>query len=645
MKILTLDVETFYSTTYSLGRMSTPEYILSPEFEFTGLAVKEGDSPSYWVHGTDVPRFFKQQDTNVMSVSHNALFDNAVFAWRCGWVPRAMADTLGISRALLQAYLRSLSLGSVAEYLGLGKKGTNLANVKGMRLAEIQAYPDLYAKHIDYGLNDADLCYGIFQQLVMTGKFPKIELAVMDAVLRCAVTPQFVVNVDKLHQSLAMIKQEKQKTLAEAMALGAGGMDHASDEEWADAAKSTLMSNDKFALLLEAHGVEPPKKISGITGKETYAFAKSDQEFVDLLEHPNIAVQTLMAARLGHKSTIEETRHERFIAITNLDWPATTLTTGGNLRWLPMPLKYSGAHTHRLSGDWKFNVQNMGRGSMLRESLEAPEGYTVVAGDESQVEARFVAELCGQWDLRDAFARGEDVYCDFASTLYNRPITKKEKTERWMGKTCILGLGFGLGDEKFESSIPPKSLDQLGVKMILPPGESKRIVNTYRNKYRAIKATWKLLNEAGIQALSSGVEWRWGPVIFRKEEIELPNGMKLYYHNLRLVPGGRFGTEWVFDYGGKVKRLYGGKLLENIVQALARIITMEAAVRIRARLAKLRIPLALQVHDELVFVVKHEHVAVTKFVLAHELRQRPLWLPNLPLDCEVGSGPNYGEAK
>jgi hypothetical protein len=149
----------------------------------------------------------------------------------------------------------------------------------------------------------------------------------------------------------------------------------------------------------------------------------------------------------------------------------------------------------------------------------------------------------------------------------------------------------------------------------------------------------------GIQALATGQEWRWGPVVFRKEEILLPNGMKLYYHNLRQVAGGRFGTEWIFEYGGKIKRCYGGMLLENIVQALARIITMEAAVRVRMRLAKLKIPLALQVHDELVFVVKKEYEAVTRMVLEHELKVRPAWLPNIPLNCEVGSGPNYGDAK
>jgi len=632
MKIVTLDIESFYSKDYSLRKMTPPEYILSPLFESTGLAVKEGDAPAYWVDGDDVQRYFDQADENVMSISHNSLFDNCVFAWRYGWVPKLMCDTLGVSRAMLRKDSKSLALAKVAELLNLGTKGHNLANVIGMRNHEIKAYPDLHRKHIEYGLNDAELCYGIFKKLVIEGGFPKIELAVMDAVIRCAVEPRFKVNLDVLRASLHTIKQEKENTLAQSMLLGAEG-------------KKTLMSNDAFAGLLRQHGVEPPVKISATTGKLAYAFSKQDQDFIDLLEHPNTAIQTLVAARMGHKSTIEESRHERFIAIGSLEWPKTRRNPGGYTQAMPMPIRYAGAHTHRLSGDWKLNVQNMGRGSPLRESLEAPEGYVVVAGDESQVEARFVVTLCGQEDVRMQFQLGQDVYSIFASDLFGFIVTKNNKIERFIGKQCILGLGFGLGPDKFTKSIPLLAWNQLKMRLEYSLEEGTHAVNLYRTKNHAVKATWKLLNGQGINALTGGGDWQWGPVLFTKEEIVLPDGNKLYYKNLRQRPGGRFGMEWVFDYDGMTKSLYGGKILENVVQALARIVTMQAAVRIKARLIQLGIELALQVHDELVFVVKKEYEAVVRKLLEHELRRRPDWLPNLPLDCEVGSGPNYGEAK
>ncbi len=631
MKIVTLDFETYYSTEYSLRKMSPAEYILDPQYQCTGLAVKRSDQKSFWVDGDDVQEFFDNEPEDVMAVSHNALFDMCICAWRYGWMPKIMVDTLGIARATLQAQLRSLSLDKVAEHLGLGKKTDGLANVKGMRLEQIKQHPDLLRKFIEYGLNDADLCYGIFEELVINRKFPLTEILVMNSVLRCAVQPQFKVNVDVLQQSLNTIRTQKEQTLAQVMLMGVEG-------------KDTLMSNPKFAACLEAFGVVPPMKISGTTGKETYAFAKSDQDFIDLLEHPDPRVQTIVATRLGHKSTIEETRHERFIRIANLNWPATKRNPGGYQRFMPMPLRYSGAHTHRLSGDWSLNVQNMGRTSKLRQALEAPEGYVVVAGDESQVEARFVCTLCGQDDMRDQFDRAEDVYRLFAAILFNKAPELIAKIERFIGKQCILGLGYGLGKDKFSKSIPILAWNQLGIKLPYSLEEGTAAVETYRRTNYKIVAAWKLLNTMGIQTLVNGGEWRWGPVVFRKGEILLPNGMKLFYHNIRQVTSNG-KSEWVFDYGGKIKRVYGGMLLENITQALARIVTMEAAVRVEKYLAKLGIPLALQVHDELVFVVKKEHEAVVRYVLNNELKRRPKWLPNVPLDCELGSGPNYGDAK
>lgn len=633
MRILTLDFETYYDSEYSLKKMSPPEYILSPLYECTGLSVKRGAEPAFWIEGDEVQEFFDDEPMeDVMAVSHNALFDMCICAWRYGWLPKVMVDTLGISRALLQAFLRNLSLDAVAKYLGLGSKTGALASVKGMRLNEIRARPQLYEDFMLYGMNDADLCYGIFVKLVMSGKFPISEIAVMDAVLRCAVQPKFTVNLPKLYQSLAAIRQVKDEILATAMLVGASG-------------KPDLMSNDKFAELLKLHGVEPPKKISMTTGKEAWAFAKTDQEFLDLQEHPSVAVQALVAARLGHKTTIEESRHERFINIANLQWPETRITSGGNLGLLPMPLRYGGAHTHRLSGDWKLNVQNMGRDSMLRESLEVPPGHVVVAGDESQIEARMTCTLCGQEDMRQQFENGEDVYSIFATDLFKFPVSKANKMERFIGKQGVLSLGFGAGGEKFATNLPILAWNQLGVKMDYTLEEGTEVVNTYRRKNHKVKQAWDILNRVGIPILASNNVWQWGPVIFRHEEVELPNGMKLYYHNLRQEPGGKFGMEWVFNYGYKKKRLYGGKLLENIVQALARIIVMDAAVRVRKRLAVLGIELALQVHDELVFVVAAEHEKVVRLVLDHELKVRPLWMPDLPLDCELGSGVNYAEAK
>jgi hypothetical protein len=145
----------------------------------------------------------------------------------------------------------------------------------------------------------------------------------------------------------------------------------------------------------------------------------------------------------------------------------------------------------------------------------------------------------------------------------------------------------------------------------------------------------------GIGTLAgNGGSFTIGPCVFSAGEISLPSGLKLKYHKLRHESGG-----WIYEYGGKIKRLYGGALLENIVQALARIVVMDAAVRLRPKLARLDIQLALQVHDELVYVVPDDLTHIVQKLLLDEMRIPPVWALDLPLDAEADCGPSYGDAK
>lgn len=624
MRTVILDFETYYDKDYSLRKMTPVEYILDPRFETIMCAVKEGwpsNQPTYFVDGADFDRWVKDARLDeALVVSHNALFDMCVLAWRSGVVPKMMVDTLGVSRAVLGHRLRNLSLSSVALYLGLGVKGDTIHNVIGMRRDAIKA-AGLWQSYTHYSMNDADLAAGIYDKLVRSGKFPVRELAVMDMVLRCAIQPQFLLDQNALAEHYAEVQQAKQSLLAIAMLLGADG-------------KPDLMSNEKFATLLRAHGCEPPTKISPVTGLVGYAFAKTDPGFIELEEHPSPAVQALVAARAGHKSTLEESRTERLLNIARLTWP------GNQQGLMPIPLRYAGAHTHRLSGDWKLNMQNLPRGGNLRRALIAPPGHTILTIDASQIEARIVAWLCGQTDLVAQFAAGEDVYSLFAAEIFGYPVDKSLKKERFVGKTSILGLGFGVGDIKFQNTIEVQSQLQLGSKIEMTLAEAARIVNVYRTKNNKISETWRTLNTQGINVLAgNGGSFSIGPCTFEKNAVNLPNGLQLHYHDLHQESGDR-GMQWVFTYGGKPKRLYGGKLLENIVQALARIITMDAALRIQKRLR-----LGMQVHDELVYAVPNERLEEAKRIVLEEMRRRPTWAPDLPLEAEVGVGPSYGDAK
>lgn len=617
MRKIVLDYETYYSQDYSLRRMTPVEYVLDPRFEAIGCAVKEENEEAYWVDGADLPHFFADLDPqNTCLISHNALFDMCINAWHYDFVPRLMIDTLGVARATMGHKLKSLSLEKVALALGVGVKGGTVHKVVGMGAAAIQQ-AGLYDEYIRYAINDAELCYAIYDKLVRSRIFPTSELVVMDAVLRCAIQPQFLLSQTVLAEHLHMVRARK------AALLSRVNLD-----------KSELMSNEKFAQALATLGVEPPRKVSLATGKETWAFAKTDPEFVALEEHDNPEVQALVAARMGHKSTLEESRTEKLLGIAQLRWPDNPQGRA------PMPLRYSGAHTHRLSGDWGINVQNMPRGGALRRAFIAPPNHQVIASDASQIEARIVAWICGQTDLVQQFANGEDVYSSFASKVFGRKINKKEHpAERFIGKTAILGLGYGLGWTKFQRTVKLQSKAQTGQLIDLSDNDASRIIDTYRTGYAAIPAAWRLLNN-NINTLSNGGHFEFGPCVFRKGEIVLPSGLKLHYHDLQYTNDG-----WTYTYGGKPKRLYGGALLENIVQALARIVVMDAAVRLRMRLAPMGVQLALQVHDELVFVAPTEIAQDVKRIALEEMALRPLWAPDLPLAAEADVGDSYGDAK
>ena len=621
MKQVVLDFETMYDQEYSLRKMTPVEYIKDPRFEVIGCAVKVDGGAAFWLEEQELRDYLFQLPAEVAVVSHNALFDMCILAWRFDYIPALMIDTLGMARAWVQHRLRSCSLASVASHLQLPDKGSTVHKVVGMGRDAIKA-AGFWDEYASYSCNDADLCWQIYRRFVEQG-FPVAEILVMDTVLRACICPKFVADQEALLIHLNEVQQSKQSLL----------------DRCGLASRDMLMSNDQFAAALRLLGVDPPTKISAATGNETYAFAKTDPDFLELEEHDNPDVQALVTARLGLKSTIEETRTQRLIAISQLPWP-------GNIQaLLPIPLRYSGAHTHRLSGDWKINLQNLSRGGNIRKAVKAPPGRKVVAVDSSQVEARLAAWFCGEEKLIRAFAKNEDVYSSFASGVFGYPVAKAtHPVERWVGKTGILSLQFGVGWEKFQRTVALQSKAQVGQEIVLSDQEAQNTVNTYRRTYAAIPRMWRKLDSAIPAMTHAECHTEIHPVEVLYEKIKLPSGLFLYYHNLENRDG-----EWVFTFAGKPKHLYGAKLLENIIQSLARIVVMNAAIEVRRKLKTMGLEkdiwLNLQVHDELIYVVPDELAPVVKRLVLHEMCVRPTWGQTIPLAAEGAIGQSYGEAK
>jgi len=442
--------------------------------------------------------------------------------------------------------------------------------------------------------------------------FPKKEFKLIDLTLRMFVDPVLDLDTGMLEQHITETRDHKEELLEKA------GVD-----------KDDLMSNPKFAEVLKSFSVKPPMKISPTTGKETFAFAKSDEEFNALLDHEDERVRALVSARLGTKSTLEETRTKRFIDISKRGL-------------LPVPVRYYAAHTGRWGGDDKINLQNLPsrgtHGKKLKRSIIAPQGHTLVEADSSQIEARVLAWFAQQDDLTEAFAKGEDVYKKMASRIYDVPEEDITKEQRFVGKTTILGAGYGMGALKFQAQ-----LKTFGFDMSLE--EARRVIGIYRDTNWKISQLWRnaqhmlknMVNGEGFTFPKSTIE-----VLPQYYSLKLPSGLQMKYEDLKADQTNE-GVEFHYQTRRGRTKIYGGKVVENICQAIARCIIGEQMLEISK---KYRV--VLTVHDSIVCCVRDEEVEDARKYTEECMRTAPIWaqgIQKLPIDCESGIGKNYGDCE
>jgi DNA polymerase len=629
-RTLFLDFETYYDDEYSLRKLTPPEYILSPKFELIGCAVKEHGTPSRFIDGPDFKAWLSQYDpADTTTVTFNALFDNCILGWRYNFVPARMYCAMRMAAALWGHELRSVSLASVSKYCKLPPKGDEIIAAKGMHRIDLLRSPTDPAQwraYQAYACRDNDNCEGIFNKAYP--EFPAQERKIMDRVLRCAVQPSFWVDTKMLEQHLADLEAFKQKTL-----VAAG------------CTIKELRSNVKFEALLKAKGVDIEYKQSPTNPENKIpAFAKTDEFMANLQDHEDPEVQALAAARLGARSTIEQTRGQRIMDIAKLPW------RGGP--HLPIPLKYSAAHTHRLGGDWKINPQNLPSsrqvGSKLRKSLMAPPNHKVVVADASQIQCRVNAWICGQEDLLQTFRDKGDPYSRLGSYIFGIPVDKTTHGGfcRFVGKTGVLGLGFMCGKDKFYNMVLRTARAQ-GIDPVIlktwTPDLAAKAVRVYRETNHSIVSTWGTLRDILATAwLGMGGPVRFGPCLISRGCVEGPGGLKMRYGNPRIELDVDGKEEFRFDYGARSYKIYSGLFLENIVQFMERIIVMNAMLRVGDRTGA---QLVLQSHDELVWIVPDQDAKEHLAVAIEEMSKPPSWAPDLPMAAEGNIGQSYGEAK
>ncbi len=627
MKIVTFDAETYYDREYSLSKITTEDYVRSPQFELIGFAIKVNDGPTQWVPKPECAAFLKSFDwSDAMVVCQNTAFDGAILDWLYGVKPMVWADTLGMSRALYP-HEKSHSLKAQAERMGVGVKGDEVLNAIGKRYADF--YDAELARYASYCINDVELTYDNFMKYMAMG-FPKQELKLIDLTLRMFIEPVLELDPEKLRDHLEEVKDLKQTLMYSVRAMLSTDSDlEVRQSMWEldnDGLKTLLMSNDKFATVLQSLGIDPPTKISPATGKVAWAFAKTDEAFKALEDHHDPRVQAIVAARLGNKTTLEETRTERFIGMA------------GRGKF-PVPLRYYGAHSGRWSGQDSVNLQNLpSRGNnagKIKKAILAPEGYVVIDCDSAQIEARVLAWLAGQEDLVQAFRDKQDVYKLMATKIYGIAIGDVDKTQRQVGKTVVLGAGYGVGHVKLQGFLK----NQAGVEVTL--AEAKRIIDTYRSTSYKIADFWKAAGEA-LNSLMLGYTDTVDAIglikVIPGKGLTLPNGLHIQYPKLRKITNEEGKTEMVYNSKGLPVRIYGGKVVENICQAVARQVVAEQMLRVSKRYK-----VVLTVHDAVAIIAKKEEAAEAQAYLEECMSWNPKWAEGLPLACESGIGASYGD--
>jgi DNA polymerase len=619
MNIICIDFESYYDKEFSLSKITTEEYVRSWMFETIGVATKVNDGDIEWVTGTK-QEIKAHLDSlpwgDHLLLAQNTAFDAAILNWQFGIKPAGYLDTMSMANAI-HGLTESSSLANLAKVYGEEDKGTAVTAALGKHRADFTPYEmneyGIYCKH------DVEICYNVFKK--MLPNFPKSELKVIDLTIRMFAEPLLELDEQMLVDDLVTIQDEKRESMHTLMDL-IGVADEA-------LLKTHLMSNDKFAELLKSRGVEPPTKVSEKTKKEAWAFAKTDEEFTDLMDSEDPIISTMVATRLAAKSTIGEKRTQSFISIAKRGT-------------YPFSLKYSGAMiTHRWSG-FDTNPQNLPRGSTLRQSIKAPAGHKLVVADLSNIELRLGMWLAGQQDAIDQINAGMDLYRVFASKAFNLNYDDiaKDSIERFIAKVCCLSLIYGTGAIKLRETIRIQSKG----KTTVSAADAERLKDLYRDANTYVVDAWR---EGGrvlewIKGDDSHTVYGFLPVLGSAGIIK-PNGLSLPYPKLTVEYGPK-GEEWYYEVrrGRATMRdkVYGAKVFQRTTQSLARDIMAEHTMNIAKRYH-----VAGLVHDEVICIVPDGEVEEAKAYITKTMRTPPAWAPDLPLDCEVGSGDRYGDAK
>lgn len=655
MDLVTLDFETFWSVEHTLKKMSPIEYVMHPLTELQSVSVQVNREKPLCVFGEDeIRRLLDDVDvSNKAVVGHNmSVFDSMILAWRLKLRPLMYLCTLAMARPVY-GKVCGLSLEALAKHLGLGVKDKSaLINTRGKHLTDFTP-EEIEAMRV-YNTEDTVLCRKLFAHLRQF--FTPDELWHVDCNIRMLVEAELELDMGLLSVALSVERSNKHRALLEL----AKHTEHIKGEGWhneqliAEKMRSEMHSAAKFSALLQKLGVEVPMKRSPKDPKKLIpAIAKTDEAMAELLEHDDEVVAAAARARLSAKSTQLETRIQSFQSTYKV------------LGKLPVPAHYCGADTTGRDSGFLYNMYNLPRvnpkkpktSDALRNAVMAPEGKVIGVADSSGIELRVnhtLWQVKRSMDLWSANPKA-DLYIGTAAAYYGVPDSEisKDDPRRQLGKVLELSCGFGIAGPKLRN----QARAQYGLR--LTPEEADGGVRAWRARYPEISdyesGGWGMCDKA-LAWMAAGEERPidpWGLCVTTKDAIVLPSGRLIRYPNLRqewttaykevngeLVE--RKKLSWVYAEGRHKAYLYGGKVDENIVQALARDIIFPVAIEFWKDTG---LRPKHKVYDELAYLFEP---SVAEEMLAHLqslLRRSPKWWPQIVLWSEGDVGTRYGEVK
>lgn len=656
---LYIDFETFYSDDYSLSKkdMTYLKFIKHEFFKVQSAAITIGTGETkYFYDDASIKEYLEEafiENPDLVLVAQQAFFDGGVVRYHYGMQFNYCIDLPSISRAVWPNAMFH-NLDAIGERLFPGdaskRKSDDISFSKGV----YNWSEAMHERNQRYNIQDTELLAEFVQYFLNAG-FPQDVLLQQNIVNMMYFKPFFKANKPLLEKA----RDEAEKRQEEAVLAAIKFMQENArinkhfwvtvderdkvkyptqksyDEIYrrtfhmpamknkADLRK-VLTSNDKFAYILEnGFDITVPMKVGSSKidpDAMTYALGKNDVEFQAMMtQHRDLAV--VWKGRMESKSNQEKTR-----AITFLEY--ADLCDG----FIPVPLRNSAAHTHRLGGTEAINMQNLGRKSPCRPALTGGGTHAINATDSSNIESRVSAWFCGHEEKLDLFRRGGDPYNETASVIFGYPVDRKSKTvdhslQGAVGKATDLGCGYQMGANRFRDYLNagPLGMDPIFLEDIPElakyPNPYKYVIDKYRSANYPTRDMWATLQNTIFDMSRKQCDYELGPLLIKHERVWLPSGLSLHYPGLHKSKEGN----WVYESrDGGLSNLFGGKLLENIIQALSQIVILRQMVWEACYLELVygdEGGVVLQVHDEIVGALPLEGAKLTGYTD----RGDPIW--------------------